>query len=954
MEESVRALPAGTKVGVLKVRLYRPWGAAQFLDALPATVETIAVLERTDDAARQGQGAGAGGPLYQDILATTEDRRKGTRVIAPSVGGDDLTPVHVKSLVNALFAGARSAEVLSFTMAAAAAAAAAASSSSTGAAARPFQAVPADTTQVVVWGSGAVGSETMANDVLSNLRKTRRLQVQGRTAHDTVESEVAVTNHHLRFSSEPINAPYVVQPSTADLVAVFDTSALAAFNVLSSVARKGAVVLNCDWLKEASAADAADDAAGAKKKKGPNVPVEQQQAAVEANLPSHLRRQLAAKQARLFCLDAEAVAADITKEFTIGPITGSVGTEDVVALVMELAIYQLAATPGLVQHPNTIQAQSPVLMKAALQRRSSLANEEEEGRTLNHILEVVTVALQQHMAEVKYPAFKWSREGSAGARVLMPVVMDGGAYTSTAAPTLVAGCLSPYRRAAAGRGLGRGSSSAAISGGSAAADASSASSSTSSSSSGAHTLVGRTDAAWAVMFPEAHESEAHARPSDSLASTREEEDRTHLARLKTWRRLTSLDYDRNIFHIELDISGTGMTYKMGDALSVHPHNESSKVQDFLETCYPELATWAGSTTPPALLRFGQDSEAGTVTVMTAEQLCGQVIDLFGQPTKKFYKALAERSAVAVASGSHPGLADHATALAAIVADTAEGKALIAKRTEETTTFADLIAEFGGAALAAACLPLLELPALVGRIKPRLYSVASAATVHPTEVHLLVVAEDWTTPAGTYRVGLCSSYLERHHQCVDETRSPGRGDRSKPQSDELIVGTKASLMQMPADPKRPIMMAGTGTGMAPFRAFLQERERQHGEVGAENVGRSVLFFGARFSAKEFLYKEEMQAWEQSGVLTHLRLAWSRDQREKVYIQHKIGEDAALLWQLLHLEKGTFYLCGQKGRMPIDVHNAIKSGFVTAGGVSEEEAERMLQVMKEEGRYVIEVY
>ena len=257
VEESVRALPAGTKVGVLKVRLYRPWGAAQFLDALPATVETIAVLERTDDAARQGQGAGAGGPLYQDILATTEDRRKGTHVIAPSVGGDDLTPVHVKSLVNALFAGARSAEVLSFTMAAAAAAAAAASSSSTGAAARPFQAVPADTTQVVVWGSGAVGSEAMANDVLCNLRKTRRLQVQGRTAHDTVESEVAVTNHHLRFASESINAPYVVQPSTADLVAVFDTSVLAAFNVLSSVARKGAVVLNCDWLKEASAADAA-------------------------------------------------------------------------------------------------------------------------------------------------------------------------------------------------------------------------------------------------------------------------------------------------------------------------------------------------------------------------------------------------------------------------------------------------------------------------------------------------------------------------------------------------------------------------------------------------------------------------------------------------------------------------------------------------------------------------
>ena len=117
---------------------------------------------------------------------------------------------------------------------------------------------------------------------------------------------------------------------------------------------------------------------------------------------------------------------------------------------------------------------------------------------------------------------------------------------------------------------------------------------------------------------------------------------------------------------------------------------------------------------------------------------------------------------------------------------------------------------------------------------------------------------------------------------------------------------------------------------------------------------LLFFGARYSAKEFLYREDMEAYLADGTLTYFRPAWSRDQDRKVYIQHRIAEDAALLWHLLVQKGGSFYLCGQAGKMPNDVKDALINGFVEAGGVSKEEAQRLLAEMKEAGRYVIEVY
>jgi sulfite reductase (NADPH) flavoprotein alpha-component len=253
---------------------------------------------------------------------------------------------------------------------------------------------------------------------------------------------------------------------------------------------------------------------------------------------------------------------------------------------------------------------------------------------------------------------------------------------------------------------------------------------------------------------------------------------------------------------------------------------------------------------------------------------------------------------------------------------------------ETCTFADLLGEFTSARPSVG-----ELIQLVPRIKARLYSIASSSKANPNKVELLVVLEDWKTPDGKYKMGLCSDYLER--------MVPGT------KSGLVTASVSSSLMKLPADPLAPIVMAGTGTGMAPFRAFLQERHFLATKQG-KRTGDSVLYFGARYSSQEYLYKDELQGFERDGTLTHFRPAWSRDQAQKVYIQHRIAEDAEVLWTLLHLKRGSFYLCGQAGKMPGDVYDAIANGFAKAGKITLDEARKLLSDMKEEGRYVVEVY
>jgi sulfite reductase (NADPH) flavoprotein alpha-component len=381
------------------------------------------------------------------------------------------------------------------------------------------------------------------------------------------------------------------------------------------------------------------------------------------------------------------------------------------------------------------------------------------------------------------------------------------------------------------------------------------------------------------------------------------------------RRLTPLDYDRNIFHLEMDITGTGLTYEIGDALGVYGRNDPAAVVDFLQ---------ALALDPETFVAFELESRGGLQgatprqEVISLKQLFEQRLDIFGKPQKKFYEALSR----------HASDLYQQRRLEWLGSEDKEGFTL---RQLETVTYADILLEFPSARP-----PLADLVQMIPAIKPRHYSIASSMRLNPNSVHLLIVEVAWETPAGRQRYGQCTRYLSQLN----------------PQEEDiyLTVDIKPSAMRLPADPSVPIIMAGLGTGMAPFRAFVQERAWQKAQ--GMNVGPVSLYFGARYRASEYLYGEELDKYAEEGLITRLGLAFSRDTSQKVYIQHKLTEDASMLREQLVEQGGYFYLCGPTWPVP-DVRKAIADGIV-AGGTSVADADLLLEEMKEAGRYVLEVY
>ncbi|CAE6463658.1 unnamed protein product [Rhizoctonia solani] len=376
------------------------------------------------------------------------------------------------------------------------------------------------------------------------------------------------------------------------------------------------------------------------------------------------------------------------------------------------------------------------------------------------------------------------------------------------------------------------------------------------------------------------------------------------------KRLTPLTYDRNVFHLEFDTSGTGLKYAIGEALGVHGWNDEAEVQEFCE--------WYGVDPKSAVTLPvpGQPSQTHTRTAFHALQ---QQIDLFGRPPKSFYGALAD----------HAKSRDEAMALRFIAAP--EGSATFKKLSEgDTVTFADVLRQFPSAHP-----PLPELATLIGDIKPRHYSIASAQSAVGDRVDLLVVTVDWVTPSGSPRYGQCTRYLA--------------GLKA---GQKVTVSIKPSVMKLPPDDMQPIIMAGLGTGAAPFRAFIQHRALLVSQ--GKTVGPLIYYFGSRHRSQEYLYGEELEAYIADGIITHAGLAFSRDTKKKVYIQHKMREDSEMLAKMLGgPDNGVFYLCGPTWPVP-DVYEALINSLVQYGGKTQEEAAQYLEDLKEEERYVLEVY
>ncbi|MCF6314618.1 MAG: flavodoxin domain-containing protein [Verrucomicrobiales bacterium] len=222
-------------------------------------------------------------------------------------------------------------------------------------------------------------------------------------------------------------------------------------------------------------------------------------------------------------------------------------------------------------------------------------------------------------------------------------------------------------------------------------------------------------------------------------------------------------------------------------------------------------------------------------------------------------------------------------------------------------------------------------ALMKKVNPRLYSISSSPKAHPGEVHLTVGAVRYESN-GRPRKGVCSTYL---------------ADRTQGEFPPRVFVHANKAFRPPADPNVPMIMVGPGTGIAPFIAFLQERQ------ATQASGKNWLFFGNPHSSTDFLYQEQLEDFQKEGILNQLSTAFSRDQEEKIYVQNRIVEEAPEIFQWL--EQGAhFYVCGDASRMAKDVDYALYLAIQTQGNMSGDEASAYLNRLKKEKRYCRDVY
>lgn len=274
------------------------------------------------------------------------------------------------------------------------------------------------------------------------------------------------------------------------------------------------------------------------------------------------------------------------------------------------------------------------------------------------------------------------------------------------------------------------------------------------------------------------------------------------------RRLTPDTYDRNVFHIEFSTEGTGLKYAIGEALGIHGWNDEHEVRDFL--------SWYGLD-EDAIISIPSREDPSRVEQRTVLQVFQQNLDIFGKPGKSFYETLSK----------YAKNKNEERALRFIACP--DGHATFKKMSEmDTVTYADILRQFPSAHP-----PIEDLVREIEEIKPRHYSIASSQNFVGDSVHLLIVTVEWQTPKGSPRYGQCTRYLA--------------GLKA---GDKVMASVKPSVMKLPPRDEQPVVMAGLGTGAAPFRAFIQERAWQRAQ--GKEVGPMLYYFGSRHRAQEYLY------------------------------------------------------------------------------------------------------
>jgi sulfite reductase (NADPH) flavoprotein alpha-component len=351
--------------------------------------------------------------------------------------------------------------------------------------------------------------------------------------------------------------------------------------------------------------------------------------------------------------------------------------------------------------------------------------------------------------------------------------------------------------------------------------------------------------------------------------------------------------EKDTRHFELDLKGWGLNYDVGDSMTVWPTNDPALAD--------EILTRIGTK--------GDEVVKGPVGEKSLREvlLCDCRIT---QTTPKFLQAIAQKAV------------NGAPLLTELLKPER-------KQDLETYLWGMEVVDF-----------LIEHPSIkwtpqefvdtLAKLLPRMYSISSSLKAHPDQVHFTIDVVHYES-RGRMRKGVCSSFLAER-----ATDAP------------VPVFPNTSKFRLPEDGKTPIIMVGPGTGVAPFRAFLQERQA----TGAK--GKNWLFFGSQHRHCNYFYEKEFEQMKSDGFLTRLDLAWSRDSADKSYVQHRILANAAEIWKWIDGEGAHFFVCGDARRMAKDVDAALRKVIQERGDKSEEETNQYVEKLKAEKRYKRDVY
>ena len=387
--------------------------------------------------------------------------------------------------------------------------------------------------------------------------------------------------------------------------------------------------------------------------------------------------------------------------------------------------------------------------------------------------------------------------------------------------------------------------------------------------------------------------------------------------------------EREVLHLEWDLSGSGMECRPGDAIGVMPSNAPELVDGLLGRLGAD-----GSRVVSFTSCDGSPCAPGKLSHLrwpcTLRQALSRGCDLTGVPKKSLLRMLGEHCS------------DEADKNQLLYLCSRGGKdAYKAEVTSEQPSVLDLLRRFPS------CNPplshLLEaLPALA----PRLYSLSSSGLEHPEAAHVAFSVVRYSTQAFGEHKGVATNWLKG--TCLDSETGKLKQD---PVRLPVYLRPNQSF-RPPSDLSAPLVMIGPGTGVAPFRGFLQERRAKAAE--GQQLGASWLFFGCRRCDEDFLYRSEMEAFAADGTLTHLETAFSREQTEKVYVQHRMKARGAELCEHLMHQNSFVMICGDGAHMAKDVNQCLANILVEHGKMTEPEANAKLAEMTKQRRYVRDIW